>query len=97
MEDKASLTSFGAIVPGNRRPDADIFMMTGSADFAAVRARYLNPRNIADPARPLAAAANAGKAAKVHDKELIAWLGEQYGFTGPIDAVLTYFGGLGAE
>lgn len=55
MEDKASPTSFGVIVTGTRRPGADIFMTAGSADFAAVRVRYVDPRNIADPARPLAA------------------------------------------
>lgn len=99
MNDKAYATSLGAISPGDTRPGAGIVMTAGvgadGLDFAAIRARYLDPENLADPGRPLAE--QPGKAAKTYEAELRDWLESRYGFTGTTQEALAYFDGLAPE
>jgi len=83
MDDKASVTSLGAIVPGDNRPGAGIAMMAGvgagGLDFSAIRNRYLDPANLLPAGTPLD---GSGKVAKTYEKELAAWLQQRFGFAG---------------
>ncbi|MEG3089656.1 filamentous haemagglutinin family protein [Sphingomonas sp. PB4P5] len=99
MEDRATVTSIGAIAQGDTRLGASIAMTAGGValDFAAIRKRYLDPANLADPGRPLADAQNQGKVVKLYSKELGTWLEGRYGFTGTGAAALTYFDALAPE
>lgn len=97
-EDRAGFASLGAIVPGDTRPGASIALMAGmaaGADWAALRARYLDPANLADPARPLAD--QPGKAVRVYTAELRAWLAGQTGFAGTDAQALAAFDALPPE
>ncbi len=98
LDDRASVTSLGAIVPGDKRPGASITMMSGmgnGVDWAAMRARYLDPAKLADPNRPLAD--QPGMAVKIYSRELSDWLGKRYGFVGTDEEALATFDGLAAE
>lgn len=99
MEDRATVTSIGAIATGDTRLGASIAMTAGGVgmDYAAIRKRYLDPANLADPGRPLADAQNQGKVVKLYGKELGEWLKGRYGFTGTGTAALTYFDALAPE
>lgn len=99
QEDAAGVRSIGSLIPGDIRPGASIAIQAGmtGVDWQAVRTRYLDPANLADPARPLADPANAGKAVKVYGAELGAWLKDRYGFTGTSGEALAYFDGLAPE
>lgn len=97
MEDKVGVVSVGPVVSGDTRPGAGIAIMAGmnGVNWGAVRTRYLDPAKLADPARPLAD--QPGMAVKTYDKELIAWLGERYGFKGASGEALVYFDALAPE
>ncbi|MGL3823098.1 filamentous haemagglutinin family protein [Sphingopyxis sp. R3-92] len=99
MEDQAAVTSIGAVIPGDTRPGASIAMAAGMTDvnWQDVRLSYLDPANLADPARPLADPENAGKVAKVYTKDLADWLKSRYDFTGTDAEALTYFDALAPE
>jgi hypothetical protein len=101
QEDRGLVTSIGPIVRGDLRPGAGISMTAGvganGLDYSAIRNSYLDPAKLADPAFPLAHANNRGKVAKVYGKELVAWLGEHYGFTGSAEDALAYFDALPVE
>lgn len=99
QEDAASVRSIGSLVPGDSRSGASVALMAGMTDtnWDAVRDRYLDPANLADPDRPLADPENAGKAVKVYDKELAAWLSDRFGFAGTGEEALAYFDGLAPE
>ncbi|MEI2415526.1 filamentous hemagglutinin family protein [Orrella sp. JC864] len=94
MQDKAAIVSLGPVAPGDNRPGASIAVMAGMAgvDWAALRARYLDPARLADPDRPLAD--QPGMAVKVYRAELAEWLGGRYGFTGSDEEALAYFDAL---
>ncbi len=99
QDDMASLRSIGPVVPGDTRAGASVALMAGmtDVDWDVVRTRYLDPRNLADPARPLADPQNQGKVVKVYDKELGDWLGERFGFSGTGEQALAYFDALAPE
>src|SRR5690606_12412473 len=99
MEDRASVTSLGPVVPGDSRPGASIVMQAGvgaqGANYAGFVAQYLSPANLADPAQALA---NQGdKVAKTYEAELIEWLGGRYGFAGDAEQALAYYAALPLE
>ncbi|MGF6416711.1 filamentous hemagglutinin family protein [Stenotrophomonas sp. AN71] len=79
QEDSGSIVSRGGLIQGDTRPGASIAVTAGNAHIAfdAVRARYLDPSNLADPAQSLAS--QPGKAAKIYDKELKQWLQQRFG------------------
>ncbi|WP_342750872.1 filamentous hemagglutinin family protein [Termitidicoccus mucosus] len=84
--DNGTLTSRGALLPGDNRPGADIALMAGMANgvaWDALRDLYLDPANLANPELPLYHPdypENHGKVAKVYDEELMAWLKENYNY-----------------
>ncbi|CAD5201817.1 filamentous haemagglutinin family protein [Pseudomonas sp. FEN] len=96
MADKTSITSLGAVVPGDSRPGASIVMQAGvgpnGPDYQAFIAPYLDPSNQAQAGTPLAS--QPGKVVKTYDTELVAWLGERYGFTGSVDEARAYYAAL---
>ncbi|OCK47879.1 transporter [Stenotrophomonas maltophilia] len=79
QEDSGSIVSRGGLIQGDTRPGASIAVTAGNQHIAfdAVRARYLDPSNLADPAQSLAS--QPGKAAKIYDKELKQWLQQRFG------------------
>lgn len=98
QSDTGSFVSIGAVAPGDKRPGASIALMAGMAngvDWAAIRTRYLDPANLADPERPLAD--QGGKVAKVYGKELADWLKQRYGFEGTGAQALAKFDSLAPE
>uniref|UniRef100_UPI0013D818DD hypothetical protein n=1 Tax=Enterobacter hormaechei TaxID=158836 RepID=UPI0013D818DD len=64
-------------------------------DFAALRARYLDPANLADPAQSLAS--QSGRAVKVYDQELKQWLQQRFGMAADGEAALAAFDALPQE
>ncbi|OYU87667.1 MAG: filamentous hemagglutinin [Bradyrhizobiaceae bacterium PARB1] len=98
QEDQGSVVSLGAIAVGDARLGASVTFMAGMANevrWDQLRARYLDPANLADPARPLAD--QPGKAVKVYTSELQNWLRTQYGFEGTVAEALAYFDALVPE
>ncbi|MDR6601016.1 filamentous hemagglutinin family protein [Achromobacter deleyi] len=95
MADRASITSLGAVMPGDRRPGASIAVTAGGGangpDYAGFLARYLDPAKVADPSRPLA---DQGLAFKTYEAELLLWLTQHYGFSGSTDDARAYFAAL---
>ncbi|WP_329859235.1 filamentous haemagglutinin family protein [Stenotrophomonas hibiscicola] len=79
QEEAGSIVSLGGIVQGDTRPGASIALTAGNQaiDFDALRTRYLDPANLADPSQSLAA--QPGKAVKIYDKELREWLQQRFG------------------
>ncbi len=79
QEEAGSIVSLGGIVQGDTRPGASIAVTAGNQhlDFDALRARYLDPAALADPAQSLAS--QPGKAVKIYDKELKQWLQQRFG------------------
>ena len=98
MEDKASVTSLGAIVTGDKRPGASIAMMAGvgadGLDFSTIRNRYLDPANLLPAGVPLD---GSGKVAKTYEKELAAWLQQRVGFAGTDAEARATFDALAPE
>lgn len=99
MENRASVTSLGAYIPGDIRPGASIVMQAGigalGPDYAKFASLYLDPTNRSVAGVPLAD--QAGKVAKTYEHELAAWLRQRYGFTGTIEAAYAYFNTLKPE
>jgi Filamentous haemagglutinin family outer membrane protein len=99
QDDKGSVTSLGAVVRGDARHGAGIFMQAGigntSPDYARLAALYLDPANLAVTGTPLAN--QPGKIAKTYEQELAAWLKDRYGFDGTDEERRTYFASLAQE
>ena len=97
QEDAASVVSLGGIVQGDKRPGASVALTAGNQqiNFAAIRARYLDPANRADPEQSLAS--QPGKAVKVYDKELKDWLKQRFGQDVDGADALAYFDALPSE
>ncbi|MCV6809387.1 filamentous hemagglutinin family protein [Achromobacter ruhlandii] len=97
MADQASITSLGAVMPGDRRPGASIAVLAGvgaaGPDYAGFLARYLDTR-AADPGRPLT---DQGVAFKTYQAELLLWLTQHHDFAGSVDDAHAYFNALPAE
>ncbi|MGH8819456.1 MAG: filamentous hemagglutinin family protein, partial [Achromobacter pestifer] len=98
MADRASITSLGAVLPGDRRAGASIAVQAGvgadGPDYAGFLARYLDPAKAADPSRPLV---DQGLAFKTYESELLLWLTQRYGFAGNTEDARAYFAALPAE
>ncbi len=94
QEDKASITTTGGLVQGDTRPGASISVTAGNEqlDFAALRDRYLDPANLADP--ELTLAEQPGKAVKLYETELEEWLQDRFGVPAKGDAALALFDSL---
>ncbi|TCL05858.1 filamentous haemagglutinin family protein [Sodalis ligni] len=94
MEDKASITSLGAVAPNDTRPGASLLLQAGAsgADFSGFAERYLNPENLAISGTPLAD--QPGKVVKTYDSELSQWLLLRYGFNGDAEQCRAYFAAL---
>ncbi|HHM7987416.1 TPA: filamentous hemagglutinin family protein, partial [Pseudomonas aeruginosa] len=97
MEDRAAITSLGAVVPGGSRPGADIVLQAGAAgaDYQAFLERYLDPANLAQAGTPLAE--QPGKVVRTYESELAKWLNERFGFAGDAEQAQAFFAGLPAE
>lgn len=86
MEDKAAVTSIGAVVAGDARPGAGIVMLAGlgahGADYAGFVRRYLDPSNQAESGKPLAD--QPGKVVHVYNRKLTLadWLRAEHGYKG---------------
>ncbi|MFJ3047929.1 filamentous hemagglutinin family protein [Herbaspirillum chlorophenolicum] len=96
MDERAGITSLGAIVSGDNRPGASVYLQAGvgagGPDYNAFMHRYLDPANLA--VSGIALAQQPGKAVKIYDQELAAWLLKRYGFSGTAAEALAYFSGL---
>ncbi|HIE1864240.1 TPA: filamentous hemagglutinin family protein [Pseudomonas aeruginosa] len=97
MEDRAAITSLGAVVPGDSRLGADIVLQAGAAgaDYQAFVERYLDPANLAQAGTPLAE--QPGKVVRTYESELAQWLDERFGFAGDAEQAQAFFAGLPAE
>ena len=97
QEDAGSIVSLGGIVQGDTRPGASIALTAGNQqiDFAALRARYLDPVNLADSAQSLAS--QPGKAVKIYDKELKQWLQQRFALAADGAEALAVFDALPKE
>ncbi|MGA4475693.1 filamentous hemagglutinin family protein [Ectopseudomonas chengduensis] len=99
MEDRASVTSLGAVVPGDSRPGASIVMLAGvgaaGPDYLGFAQRYLDPANLAQG--DIGLALQPGKVAKTYEAELASWLAARFGFSGDTGEALAYFAGLPSE
>ncbi|MFC3943120.1 filamentous haemagglutinin family protein [Pseudomonas gingeri] len=99
MEDKVSITSLGAVVPGDSRPGADIVLQAGAgsngADYARFIAAYLDPANLAQPGESLSG--QGAKVAKTYEAQLVAWLAGRYGFSGDVGQARAYYAALAPE
>ncbi|MCE1117219.1 MULTISPECIES: filamentous haemagglutinin family protein [Pseudomonas] len=98
LEDRAAITSLGAIVTGDNRPGASLVLQAGvgssGPDYSRFAAQYLNPANLADSSASLAS--QPGKVAKTYAEELRLWLAERYGFEGTAEQARERFAGLPA-
>ncbi|KAF0866351.1 filamentous haemagglutinin family protein [Pseudomonas sp. LD120] len=96
MEDKVSVTSIGAVVPGGSRPGASIVMQAGAGasgpDYRRFVAAYLDPANQAQPGESL----SGTKVAKTYEAELGNWLAERFGFVGDSAQARAYYAALPA-
>ncbi|XFC39252.1 filamentous hemagglutinin family protein [Stenotrophomonas indicatrix] len=97
QEEAGSIVSLGGVVQGDTRPGASIAVTAGNQgiDFDALRARYLDSANLADPAQSLAS--QPGKAVKIYDKELKQWLQQRFGLAADGAEVLAVFDALPKE
>ncbi|WP_448632664.1 MULTISPECIES: filamentous haemagglutinin family protein [Pseudomonas fluorescens group] len=99
MDDKVSITSLGAVVPGDSRPGASLVLQAGAglngADYQRFVKAYLDPANQALAGVPLAN--QDGKVAKTYETELVDWLEKRFGFSGDTDQARAYFAALPAE
>ncbi|PLC07245.1 hemagglutinin [Variovorax sp. RO1] len=86
MENKASVSSLGAVVPGDSRPGAGIAMLAGvgssGPDYRGFAQRYLDPANLMQSGQPLAD--QAGKVVKNYNGTLTLgdWLRAELGYSG---------------
>ncbi|SCW90991.1 filamentous hemagglutinin family protein [Pseudomonas sp. NFACC05-1] len=99
MDDKVSITSLGAVVPGDSRPGASLVLQAGvglnGADYERFVKAYLDPANQALAGVPLAN--QDGKVAKTYETELVDWLEKRFGFSGDTEQARSYFAALPAE
>lgn len=97
QEEAGSIVSLGGIVQGDTRPGASIAVTAGNQhlDFDALRTRYLDPANLADPAQSLAS--QPGKAVKIYDKELKQWLQQRFALAADGAGALAVFDALPKE
>ncbi|WP_053150597.1 filamentous hemagglutinin family protein [Pseudomonas sp. Pf153] len=99
MEDKVSITSLGAVVPGDSRPGASLVLQAGAGlngpDYERFVKAYLDPANQALAGVPLAS--QNGKVAKTYEAELVDWLEQRFGFSGDSEQARAYFAALPAE
>ncbi|CAH0312513.1 filamentous hemagglutinin family protein [Pseudomonas brassicacearum] len=99
MDDKVSITSIGAVVPGDSRPGASLVLQAGAglngADYGRFVKAYLDPANQALAGVPLAN--QDGKVAKTYEVELVDWLKERFGFSGDTEQARSLFAALPAE
>ncbi|MFS1286441.1 filamentous hemagglutinin family protein [Pseudomonas piscis] len=97
MEDKVSVTSLGAVAPGDSRPGASIVMQAGvgasGPDYRRFVEAYLDPANLAGSGESLA----GKRVAKTYEGELLAWLAERFGFVGSAVEARAYYAALPAE
>lgn len=96
MENRASITSLGAIVAGDSRPGASVVLQAGvgaqGPDYTRFIARYLNPQNLADPNASLNG--QPGKVVKTYLDELQSWLTLGYGFSGNAEQAQAFYAAL---
>ncbi|TDV52949.1 filamentous hemagglutinin family protein [Pseudomonas helmanticensis] len=96
MEDRASITSLGAIVAGDTRPGASVVLQAGvgaqGPDYTRFIARYLNLQNLANPNASLNS--QPGKVVKTYLDELQSWLTLGYGFSGDAEQAQAFFSAL---
>ncbi|WP_434657989.1 filamentous hemagglutinin family protein [Pseudomonas sp. R3-56] len=99
MDDKVSITSIGAVVPGDSRAGASLVLQAGAgldgADYQRFVKAYLDPANQALSGIPLAD--QDGKVAKTYEAELVKWLKERFGFSGDTEQARSFFAALPAE
>ncbi|QXQ00828.1 filamentous hemagglutinin family protein [Stenotrophomonas indicatrix] len=97
QEEAGSIVSLGGIVQGDTRPGASVAVTAGNQhlDFDALRARYLDPAALADPAQSLAS--QPGKAVKIYDKELKQWLQQRFALAADGAEALAVFDALPKE
>lgn len=99
MDDKVSITSLGAVVPGDARPGASLVLQAGAglngADYERFVKAYLDPANQALAGVPLAN--QDGKVAKTYEAELVDWLEKRFGFRGDTEQARSFFAALPAE
>ncbi|WP_417696901.1 filamentous haemagglutinin family protein [Pseudomonas sp.] len=99
MDDKVSINSIGAVVPGDARPGASLVLQAGAgldgADYQRFVKAYLDPANQALAGVPLAN--QDGKVAKTYEAELVDWLEQRFGFSGDTEQARNYFAALPAE
>ena len=92
-----SVTSLGAVLPGDNRPGASIVMQAGvgatGPDYQRFVESYLNPLNQAQTGESL----QGGKVAKTYEDELATWLAERFGFAGDSEQARAYYAALPAE
>ncbi|AZC26918.1 filamentous haemagglutinin family protein [Pseudomonas sessilinigenes] len=97
MEDKVSVTSLGAVAPGDSRPGASIVMQAGvgtsGPDYRRFVEAYLDPANLAGSGESLV----GKRVAKTYESELLAWLAERFGFVGSAAEARAYYAALPAE
>jgi filamentous hemagglutinin family protein len=60
-------------------------------DYTAFADKYFDPANQADLTLPLTDPANKGRVQQVYTTQLVAWLAENYGYTGNADGALAAF------
>jgi filamentous hemagglutinin family protein len=91
--------SIGPVITGDRRPGAGIVLSAGMGakgpDLEGFAARYLDPANLADPARPLAD--QPDKVVRTYERELVEWLRERFAYEGDTGAALAWFQALPVE
>ena len=86
MDDKASVSSLGPVVPGDKRPGAGIAMLAGvgagGPDYAGFAQRYLDTVNLMESGRALAD--QPGKVVQGYNRKLTLaeWLRGAYGYGG---------------
>lgn len=96
MENRASITSLGSLVAGDKQPGASVVLQAGvgaqGPDYSRFIARYLNPQNLADPNASLNG--QPGKVVKTYLDELQSWLTLGYGFSGNTEQAQAFFAAL---
>ena len=94
---RGSIKSLGSLLAGapiSLTGGAGIEVAAGlgaGADYTGFAELYLNPANQADLARPITDPANAGKVQQTYARQLLAWLQQNYGYTGELSGALAYF------
>ena len=104
QDDKASVTSLGSVIAGDKRPGASILMQAGvgegAPDYAKLASLYLDPANAVVSGTPLAD--QPGKAVQTAEtlgsmRDLMGWLTSKFKYEGDEAGALGYFNALTAE